>query len=120
VLLRICKSKIHRATVTDADLNYEGSITIDKSLLEVAGIFPYEMVQVYNVSNGARIETYAIEGEYGSGAVCINGAAARLFTQGDLIIVVAYALMEPDEAKSYLPSIILVDSDNRPVNRLIE
>lgn len=115
MLLRMFKSKIHRATVTDADLNYEGSITIDSALLETAGILPYEMVQVYNISNGARIETYTIEGERDSGVICLNGAAARLFSPADLIIIVAYAMMSPEETKTHTPKVILVDTHNKPI-----
>ncbi|MBN1879089.1 aspartate 1-decarboxylase [bacterium] len=113
MLLRICKSKIHRARVTDANLNYEGSITIDQELIEASGLLPYEMVQVYNLATGARIETYVISGEPGSGTICINGAAARFFAPDDLVIIVAFALMSPSEAESYKPGIIRVDSTNR-------
>ncbi len=115
MLLRMFKSKIHRAVVTDADLNYEGSITIDRDLLDVAGILPFEMVQVYNISNGARIETYTIEGDRRSGTVCLNGAAARLFSPGDLIIIVAYAMMDAEELKTHQPKVILVDNNNHPI-----
>ncbi|MBN1295394.1 aspartate 1-decarboxylase [bacterium] len=111
--LRICKSKIHRATVTDANLNYEGSITIDSRLMTAAGLMPFEMVHVYNIATGARIETYVIEGDTDSGIICLNGAAARLFAPGDLIIIVAFALMTPEEVSSFSPKIILVDTANR-------
>ena len=113
MLLRMCKGKIHRATVTDADLHYEGSITIDKNLLDAAGMMPNEMVQVYNIATGARIETYIIEGEPGSGVICLNGAAARHYAKGDLVIIVAFALMSPEEARAHVPDIILVDEQNR-------
>lgn len=116
MLLRICKSKIHRARVTDADLNYEGSITIDENLIRAAGLLPYEMVQVYNLATGARIETYVITGEADSGTICINGAAARFFAPDDLVIIVAFALMTPEEARSSMPSIIRVDAGNRIIS----
>jgi len=107
------KSKIHRATVTHADLNYEGSITIDVELLEAAGILPYEQVQVYNINNGQRFETYVIDGERGSGIICLNGAAARCVSVGDLIIIVSYAVMDEKEALNLRPTVIRVDSNNR-------
>ncbi|HPQ41670.1 MAG TPA: aspartate 1-decarboxylase [bacterium] len=112
--LRLCKSKIHRATVTDANLHYEGSITIDSRLMAASGIVPNEIVQVYNIATGARIETYVIEGASGSGTICLNGAAARHFAPGDLVIIVAFAYMSPEEAASFSPTIIIVDKNNRP------
>lgn len=108
------KSKIHRATVTDANLNYKGSITIDKKLMELANILPNEKVQVVNNNNGSRFETYAIEGEEGSGIICLNGAAARLCQVGDIVIIISYAIMDDEEAKSYEPKIIFVDEKNHP------
>ena len=111
----MCKGKIHRATVTDADLNYVGSLTVDTELLELADILPYEQVQVVNVNNGARLETYAIPGPHGSGMICLNGAAARLGQRGDIIIVIAYGLCSDAEARSMRPRVVLVDEDNRPV-----
>lgn len=108
------KSKIHRATVTGADLNYEGSISIDKDLLKTAGILVYEKVQIVNLNNGARFETYVIEGKAGSGEVMLNGPAARLGQVGDLIIIIAYASMPEEEAKNFQPKVILVDSGNKP------
>ena len=111
----MCIGKIHRATVTEADLAYEGSITIDKTLLEAAGILEYEQVQVVNCNNGARLETYTIAGEADSGIVCLNGAAARLGQRGDIIIIIAYALMEAAEAETYEPRLIFVDEQNRMV-----
>ena len=108
------KSKIHRATVTGADLNYEGSISIDKELLKAAGMLAYEKVQVVNLNNGARFETYVIEGEAGSGEVMLNGPAARLGQVGDLIIIIAYASMPEEEAKKFRPKVIVVDSGNKP------
>jgi aspartate 1-decarboxylase len=106
------KSKIHRATVTEADLHYVGSITIDRRLMEMADIIPYERVQVVDIENGNRLETYAIEGEEGSGTICINGAAARLIHRGDRIIIFSYAYMDDDEARSLKPIVIYVDEKN--------
>lgn len=115
-MLRImCKGKIHRATVTDANLNYVGSLTVDTDLLDRADILPYEQVQVVNVNNGARLETYAIPGPRGSGTMCLNGAAARLGQKGDIIIVIAYGLCNDAEARSLRPRVVLVDEKNRPV-----
>jgi len=107
--------KVHRATVTDANLNYVGSLTLDRDLMEAAGMLPYEQVQVLDVDNGARLTTYLIEGERSSGQVCINGAAARLVAPGDKVIVVAYAEMEEEEARSHTPRVVLVDGANRLV-----
>ncbi|MFC1963847.1 aspartate 1-decarboxylase [Chloroflexota bacterium] len=106
------KSKIHRATVTDANIDYEGSITIDRKLLEAVDILPYEQVQVLNINNGARFSTYAIEGRAGSGEICVNGAAARLATRGDLIIILTYTEMADEEARHYHPRIVHVDRNN--------
>lgn len=106
------KSKIHRARVTDANLNYEGSITIDKSLMEAADILPYEKVAVLDVDNGARLETYAIEGESGSGQICINGAAARLVSQGDRVIILTYNTVTETEAHLWQPRLVFVDAQN--------
>ena len=111
----MCKSKIHRATVTGADLNYVGSITIDRELLEKADILPYEKVQVVNNNNGARLVTYAIAGERGSGEICLNGAAARLVQPGDMVIIISYAHYSRDELENYRPCIIFVDKQNRIV-----
>jgi aspartate 1-decarboxylase len=113
--ITVLKSKIHRATVTGADLNYEGSISIDKDLLNAAGIMTYEMVQVVNLNNGARFETYVIEGKAGTGEVMLNGPAARLGQVGDLIIIIAYATIYKEEAEKFQPTIIMVDSNNKPV-----
>lgn len=115
MLREMGKSKIHRATVTEANLNYEGSITVDASLLAVSDILPGEKVQVVNIANGARFETYAIEGEAGSGIVCVNGAAARLTQPGDLVIIITYCHLEDAEARSHRMKVVLVDGDNRPV-----
>lgn len=109
------KSKIHRATVTDANINYEGSITIDKKLMELSNIIPGEKVQIVNINNGARLETYVIEGKENSGIICLNGAAARLCQKGDIVIIISYALMEDMEAINYKPKIVFVDKKNCPV-----
>lgn len=111
------KSKIHRATVTAVDLHYEGSITLDAALMEAADVLPYEMVHVLNINNGARLETYAIEGERGSGVVCINGAAARLVQEGDIVIVLAVRFAADDEARSLPVKVVSVDADNRINNQ---
>lgn len=109
----MCKSKIHRATVTDADLHYAGSITIDESLLERADILPNELVQIVNINNGNRFETYVVKGDKGSGIICINGAAARLVHKGDLVIIISYATYTDEEAKKLVPKIVHVDERNR-------
>jgi len=113
MLITLCKSKIHRATVTDANLNYEGSITIDRKLMEAANFLPYERVQVLNINNGQRAETYVIEGEAESGTICCNGALARLAEIGDLVIIVAYGLMPEAEAKNYIPKVVHVNERNQ-------
>ena len=110
---KMLKSKIHRATVTGADLHYEGSITIDQDLLEASDIIPYEAVAVWNVTNGNRFETYAINGERGSGVICINGAAARLVSPRDLVIVASFVDMENSEALKHEPKLVFVDEKNR-------
>jgi aspartate 1-decarboxylase len=110
------KSKIHRATVTDADLDYVGSITVDRDLLEAADIRPYEQVEVLNINNGARFTTYAIEGPAGGGDICLNGAAARLAHPGDLVIVLTYADFEESELEGYEPLVVHVDAANRQVD----
>ncbi len=111
--IELLKCKIHRATVTDANLNYEGSITIDRSLMDAAGILPFEKVGILDINNGARFDTYVIEGERDSGTICLNGAAARMVQKGDLVIIVAYASLTPEEAKSWKPTIVKVDSRNK-------
>lgn len=111
----MCKSKIHRATVTDANLNYVGSITIDKELMEKADILPYEKVQVVNNNNGARLETYVIAGERGRGDVCLNGAAARLVQPGDKIIILSYAQYSSEELQNFMPKVVFVDEENRVI-----
>jgi aspartate 1-decarboxylase len=110
---RMCKSKVHRATVTDADLNYEGSLTIDGALMDAANILEYEQVVVVNVSNGQRFETYAMRGADNSGAMVVNGAAARLVHRGDLIIVLTYADYDEAELASFHPTFVFVDGNNR-------
>lgn len=115
--ISVLKGKIHRATVTAAELNYVGSITIDPTLMEAVGIYEYERVQVVNLANGSRIETYVIKGEPDSGVICLNGAAAHHFAPGDKIIIMAYALMTPDEYKYHAPQVILVDEKNRVVQK---
>jgi aspartate 1-decarboxylase len=112
------KSKIHRARVTQVDLDYEGSITIDRSLMEASDILPFERVEVLNVNNGARFSTYAIEGEANSGIIGINGAAARLVAKGDIVIILSYCQVPDDEAINVIPSIVRVDSQNRIVEPL--
>jgi aspartate 1-decarboxylase len=109
---KMLKSKIHRATLTGADLQYEGSITIDKDLMEAADIIPYEAVCVWDVNNGNRFETYAIEGERGSGVVCVNGAAARLVAPNDLVIIASFVSMENAEAFKHEPKLVFVDDRN--------
>ena len=111
--ITMLKGKIHRAIVTEAALNYVGSITIDAKLMEAAGILEYEKVQVADVENGARFETYVIEGEAGSGMICLNGAAARQVQIGDHVIIMAYAQMTPEEAKEFKPQVVFVDGGNQ-------
>lgn len=111
------KSKIHRATVTEANLNYSGSITIDSDLLEAADIFEYEQVSVVNINTGARFETYTIAGPSGSGVICLNGGAARLAHPGDLVIIITYAQLTPEEAASHRPTVVHVDEQNRQIQR---
>jgi aspartate 1-decarboxylase len=109
------KSKIHRATVTQADLTYEGSITIDETLLQAADILPYERVHVWNASNGSRLETYALPGPAGSGVICVNGAAARHAAPGDVVIIATFADVEEAEARRWKPTVVRVDGKNRIV-----
>lgn len=109
------KSKIHRARVTDGNIEYEGSITIDKELMKAADILPYEQVQVLNINNGARFSTYAIEGEENGGEICLNGAAARLACRGDIVIILTYSHMEEEEARQFHPRLVYVDSRNKIV-----
>ncbi len=109
----VFKSKLHRATVTEANLNYVGSITIDEDLLDAADIYVNEKVQVVNNNNGARLETYAIPGPRGSGVVCLNGAAARLVQPGDKVIIITYAVIDDKEAKAFKPTVVFLDDANR-------
>ena len=111
--LTMLKSKVHRATVTQAELDYVGSLTMDKDLMDAAGMLPYEQVAVVNINNGARFETYLIEGERGSGVMCLNGACARLGQVNDLIIILTFAQMTPEEAQDFEPKAVHVDRDNR-------
>ena len=113
MLRSMLKSKIHRATVTDSNLNYEGSLTIDKMLMDEVGLIPFERINVYNINNGERFETYVIEGAADSGVIGLNGAAARKGLVGDLIIIVSYAMFSDDELLDYHPRIVLLDQDNR-------
>ncbi|GLZ15374.1 aspartate 1-decarboxylase [Actinomadura sp. NBRC 104425] len=110
------KSKIHRATVTQADLHYVGSLTVDQDLMDAADLLPGEQVQVVDIDNGARLETYLIPGERGSGVIGINGAAARLVQPGDLVIIISYAAMTDEEARSFQPSVVHVDRDNKIIS----
>jgi len=107
------KSKLHRAVVTDADLHYEGSISIDENLLEASNIVPYEKVAIYNVTNGERFTTYAITGKAGSGVICLNGAAARKVSKGDIIIIATYAMVDESEVKDWKPTCVLLDGENK-------
>lgn len=109
--IEVCKSKIHKVTVTDANLHYVGSITIDEDLMDAANLIENEKVQVVNINNGERLETYVIKGERGSGTICMNGAAARKAAVGDLVIIISYAMMDFEEAKSFKPSIIFPETN---------
>jgi len=115
MIRRLFKSKIHRATVTHADLDYEGSVTIDEDLLDASGIWEFEAVHVWNVTRGTRLETYAIKGPRGSGVICINGAAAHLNKPGDIVILATFAEFEEAEARAYTPKVVLVDGRNQIV-----
>lgn len=112
---KMLKSKIHRAVVTGADLHYEGSVTIDQELMEAADIIPYEAVSIWNVTNGNRFETYAIEGERGSGVICVNGAAARMVAPKDLVIIACFVNMNDAEAQNHEPMLVFVDEQNRMI-----
>ena len=113
--VNMLKSKIHRATVVQSELDYVGSITVDEELMEAAGIYEYEKVQIADVDNGNRFETYVIAGEKGSGMICLNGAAARKAQVGDTVIIIAYAMMTKEEAQNLVPDVVMVDEHNRPV-----
>ena len=110
---RMFQAKIHRATVTQADLHYEGSVTIDRTLLEASGILPYQHIHIWNITRGTRLETYVIEGERDSGEICINGAAAHLHQPGDLVILATFVDLEEQEARGHLPRVVRVDENNR-------
>jgi len=112
----MCRAKIHRARITDTRLDYEGSLTLDRTLMDAAGLLPFEQVQVLNINNGTRAETYIIEGEADSGVVCINGALARWAEKNDLIIIIAYAQVDESELKTFTPKIVHVDAQNRIVS----
>ncbi|MDR1556857.1 MAG: aspartate 1-decarboxylase [Tannerellaceae bacterium] len=116
MFIEVIKSKIHRVTVTEANLNYIGSITIDEELMDAANLIPYEKVSVVNNNNGERFETYIIKGERHSGVICLNGAAARKVQPGDVVIIMAYAMMEPEEARTFKPAVIFPDT---ATNRLV-
>ena len=113
--ISMLKSKIHRAVITQAELNYVGSVTIDEELMEAAGLYEYERVHISNVNSGSRIETYVIAGERGSGVICLNGAAARSGQKGDHVIIMAYASMTPDEVKEHRPRVVFVSDENKIV-----
>ncbi|WP_455529903.1 aspartate 1-decarboxylase [Ruminococcus sp.] len=113
--ISMLKSKIHRAVITQAELNYVGSVTIDEELMEAAGLYEYERVHISNVNSGSRIETYVIAGERGSGVICLNGAAARSGQKGDHVIIMAYANMAPDEIKTHRPKVVFVGDKNEIV-----
>jgi len=115
MLRTMMKSKIHRATVTQADLHYVGSVTVDEDLLDAADLLPGELVHIVDITNGARLETYTIAGPRGSGVIGINGAAARLVQPGDLVILIGYGQMETAEARTFRPSVVFVDADNRVI-----
>jgi aspartate 1-decarboxylase len=114
---KMLKSKIHRATVTGADLEYEGSVTIDSKLLAAADILPYEAVDIWNVTYGTRFQTYAIEGQPGSGTICINGAAARLVSKGDKVIIASWLEISDEQAAGYQPKLVFVDDSNVPTSQ---
>ena len=114
------KSKLHRMVVTQAELDYMGSITIDRDLMDITGLLEHEKVLVADIDTGNRFETYVLEGERGSGIICINGAAARLARKGDMVIIAAYVMMSEEEAKKFSPKNILVDSNNRIVNQTVK
>ena len=114
MMLRMFKSKIHRATVTQADLDYEGSVSIDEDLLELANILPHESVDIWNVTRGTRLTTYALKAERGRREICINGAAAHLMKPGDLVIIATFCQLEEQEAKEFEPTVLLVDANNNP------
>jgi aspartate 1-decarboxylase len=117
MLITVCKSKIHRARITEANLNYVGSLTIDEDLMKLADLVEYERISIVNVNNGERFDTYVIRGEPGSGTITLNGAAARKGQPGDLIIIIAWAQIEKDEAAGFKPAVVHVDQNNRPTKK---
>ena len=117
MMIEFLKAKIHRARVTDANLDYEGSFTIDSGIMGKAGILPYQALEIYNVTNGSRVKTYAIAGEPGSGTFCANGAAAHYIKKGDIVIICAYALFQPDELKDHAPVVLKVDENNEIIEK---
>lgn len=117
MLINVCKSKIHKAVVTEAVLDYEGSITIDENLMKEVNLLPYELVQVLNQNNGARFETYVLVGKPGSGTICLNGPAARLGQVGDVIIIIAYCMLEEEDARKHQPRLVFLDEKNRIVKK---
>lgn len=118
MFLTMLKSKLHRATVTDANLNYVGSVTIDEDLMDASNLIEGEKVQVVDINSGSRFETYVLTGERGSGVICLNGAAARLVQPGDLVIIMAYAMMTAEEARQYTPSVVVVGEGNKIVTQI--
>jgi aspartate 1-decarboxylase len=117
MLITVCKSKIHRATITEANLNYVGSLTIDEDLMKLADLVEFERISIVNVNNGERFDTYVIKGEPGSGVITLNGAAARKGQPGDLIIIIAWGLIEKEKAVGYKPAVVHVDQHNRPTKK---
>ena len=117
MFVTLCKSKLHKAVVTEAVLDYEGSITIDRNLMKEANLLPYEMVQVLNQNNGERFETYVLVGEAGSGTICLNGPAARLGQVGDVLIIISYCILEEGDAKMHTPKLIFLNEKNRVVEK---
>lgn len=120
MIIEMLKGKIHRATVTEANLDYMGSLTLDEDLMDAAGLKEFEKIQVLNITNGSRLETYIIQGEKGSGKVCINGAAAHLVHKGDLVIIASYCQISDEESKYHQPQIVYVNADNRVLSKSTE
>ena len=120
MIIKLLKSKIHRATVTEADLNYMGSLTLDEDLMDAAGLKEFEKIQVLDITNGSRLETYIIRGKRGSGEVCINGAAAHLIHEGDLVIIVSYCQLTENESLNHKPNIVNVDNENKVIYSSVE
>ncbi len=120
MIIEALKGKIHRATVTEADLNYIGSLTLDENLMVAAGLIEFEKIQVLDITNGNRLETYVIKGERGSGEVCINGAAAHLINKGDLVIIVAYCQLIENESLNHKPKIVYVDGENKIISKPVK